>query len=255
MEDSEELPRQPARVMSMLHRVFPQPGESKAPDDVGAGMSHGVLASSSHELLATRDPDATWATKVAAARQRLVPSSPTGPVAAATQPAGHTVAQPRAAAYQPASAAGAAAPAAVPTSAPPARSAAAAVQGYPDGKEQVALDLVKEGVRAVIPAGMRGMGTLKIDQGGLVFYGEWKGDIEVAGTFIVGRGGVVKGNITARRLIVDGEIGQMSGGERPAIIARDLVITDNGVVCGQMICETFTSGRGARIDGFVQSDL
>jgi cytoskeletal protein CcmA (bactofilin family) len=132
--------------------------------------------------------------------------------------------------------------------------AAEPARGAADGTDAgVALDLVREGVTTVLPASFSGVGSLTLSSGGVLLFGEWTGDVTVAGTLIIGRGGHVRGNIDAGRLYVDGTVERGADGRRFQIIARDLIITDDGVVSGDIFCETFTCGKGGRVDGSLQS--
>lgn len=117
----------------------------------------------------------------------------------------------------------------------------------------IEIDIVREGINTVLPATFVGSGLYEVRSGGVLLYGEFRGDLVVGGTLIIARGAVVSGSIRARKVYVDGTIARGADGNRSSVIAHELVITDEGQVGANLVCGTFACGKGSRVDGTIQS--
>jgi len=125
---------------------------------------------------------------------------------------------------------------------------------HAEANGEMELDIVALGITMIMPQEMKGHGGFELPAGGVLIYGHWEGDIKVkTGVVIVARGAVVSGRILARTIYIDGEVARMPNGARSEVNATELIITDAGICHANMICKVFCCGKGATVDGAVQS--
>jgi len=104
---------------------------------------------------------------------------------------------------------------------------------------------MKEGILNVIGKGARIEGKIKIT-GSIRVDGQIVGDVDVSELFVLGRGGIIKGNIKTHNATISGRI-------EGTILAEDKVELLNGTgLDGDITCKKLIVEEGVILDGNIK---
>jgi len=104
---------------------------------------------------------------------------------------------------------------------------------------------MREGILNVIGKGAKIEGKIKIS-GGIRVDGEIMGDVIVSELFVLGKGGIIKGNIKTHNATISGRI-------EGTLIAEDKVELLNGTgLDGDITCKKLIVEEGVILDGNVK---